>query len=223
MISQKLDVFLRGDRNYVQGSQVLARSLDLLEAALPAGSVAWSLNSAKFEYITRGAVYAVEGQVDAPLSKKIGVATFSRKNQRIKLTYVTDESSPVVHRADKVSPILNFTILSGTGALLACRGSVLFDGSAESILEGIIAIVKRLHQSRGPGISDVWFTALKNASIAAHCDRICEEVFIDVEQRVSRLVGDRFQTLSVVTVRSTSEIVIPEFQISFSYKADHED
>ena len=158
--SQELDVFLRGSRSYVQGSQILGRTADwLLQTGLH-GAV---LVDAKFSQITDHPVIAFRhadmqpGQAGSP----IGRAVYRLGDEKIDVLYADAKAGLAPRIEDqptKLSSFLDHGDLRGEARLA-------LDGTQEGYLAAVIETVKTLHQSLASEVADIWFTALSGAEL----------------------------------------------------------
>lgn len=217
----RLDVFIRGSRNYVQGSQVLSRSFEILRPTAEF-SPRPVLISAKFESVTQQSVWMARQLRPEQADNQIGSSVFRVGDKPVQLYYYADPSSGARHIGDKPNPIVEFDNRSVIPEKPEGFATFSSNATAESLLEGVIAVVKRLHQDIDRNVVDVWFTALARASIEDRAPSAEFAVEMQVEHRMRRMVGERVQTLSSVTL-NTSEIgIVPTFQIAFSYRSANE-
>ncbi len=198
-----LDVGLRGTRNYVQGSQILARTAEIVAADHPHAL----LTSAKFTRITLKGVRLVVGDGDG--ADEIGRATFDDGGTRIVARFL-EIDGPDAPRIDDVPPST-----SGLEADAAGAGSAGFAiaGGFESYLAAVIECVKAIHAQRGEQVSDIWFTALAQARLPVAPAYPTTGV-LTVTPKLARMVGERLQTLSLVDTEGKD--APPRFQILFS-------
>lgn len=198
-----LDVGLRGTRNYVQGSQILARTAEIVAAEHPQAV----LTSAKFTRITLKGVRLTFGDGDA--ADEIGRATFTDGDARI-IARFHEVAGPDAPRIDDVPGATSGLEADADGA-----GSAAFAiaGGFESYLAAVIECVKAIHARRGEQVSDIWFTALAHAQLPV-APTYPATGTLTVTPKLARMVGERLQTLSLVDTDGAG--APPQFQILFS-------
>lgn len=207
MTVETLAVGLRGTRSYVQGSQILARTAELIaaEAAEPA-----LLVSAKFTKITdRGVLVALDA-ADLPAALEIGRAQFAIGEARRVVRFFEVEGLEAP-RIDDVPPSTSGLVTSGDGG---GHADFAIDATFESYLAAVIECVKALHAARGRHVTDIWLTALVGGRfpLASGYPRVG---VLQVTPKIERIVDGRLQTLSVVDTEANGDLP-PPFQICFS-------
>ncbi len=208
--SKVLDVYLRGSRDYVQASQILARSGEWLADGL--GQAHLKLAVAKFVRITQCGVAAVLDPPDGGLAaagRWIGEARYTSPAGLRIVRYREMISAPAQRIADVPSRIADFR---QTGRL-ACKAHYSIDGSAESFLAATIEIVKRLHGELAVGICDIWFTGLASAALPIQSNYDHDGAAI-VTPLLERPQDGRLLTLSRVEIASPN--AVPPFNLGFS-------
>jgi len=203
-----LDVGLRGTRDYVQGSQILARTAELVEVADPAPSL---LVSAKFTRITDLGVRVVLGGDGLDAEPEIGRAQFARGDARTTARFF-EVAGPQARPLADVAPATSDLESTGLGG---GQAAFAIPGTFESYLAAVIECVKALHAKRGEQVSDIWFTALVGARLPLAATYPTGGV-LRVAPKIERLVAGRLQTLSLVDTESTVGDAPPQFQICFS-------
>lgn len=198
-----LVVGLRGTRNYVQGSQILARTAEIIAADHPQAV----LVSAKFTRITLRGVRMVIG--DGEEGDEIGRATFVDGDARI-VTRFFEVDGPDAPRIDDVPGATRDLTAddSGTGG-----AAFTIAGGFESYLAAVIECVKAIHARRGEQVTDIWFTALMGARLPV-APTYPHDGTLTVTPKIARMVGERLQTLSLVDTDGPG--APPQFQILFS-------
>lgn len=149
-----LDLFLRGSRNYVQGTQIIAR----LAERLPPG--AWRLDQANFHAITlRTLAFARAGAADE--AKACGRVSFSSAEQP-SVTFVLFETEREAPRRDTAMPI-TVTRQGDEGA----RAAWAYAGvtSFEDALNVLVQAIKAENAQRWPKGEDIWFTGARRLGL----------------------------------------------------------
>ena len=206
MASHTLEVGLRGTRNYVQGSQILARTAEIVAADHPDAVLA----SAKFTRITLLGVELVLGEGDAPSGgEEIGRGQFLIGDERLSARWF-EVPGPEAPRIDDVPGATSGLAPDGAGG---GRADFAIAGTFESYLAAVIECVKALHAGRGERVSDIWFTALVGARLPVQ-PTYPTAGSLAVELKVERMVEGRLQTLSVVETAGAG--APPAYQICFS-------
>lgn len=215
MQTHALDVYLRGTRNYVQGSQILGRTSDWL-SELDEGAL--HLVSAKFSRITERGVIAVLDASDDEIAsgKWIGQARYQGADT-VKVVHFGDRDGIGALRiADVPSRLTNFR----REGRLAGTATAKHDGSQEAFLASIIETVKRLHADLADDIADIWFTGLAQAQLPL--SKSCgTEVSISISPLLERKQDGRLLTLTRVETTKSGTAIQP-FSIGFSCRIKSE-
>lgn len=213
---RRLDVFLRGSRTYVQGSQLLGRTAEWL---IELGHSQAVLSHSKFTTITDHIVQAqLKPEVSGAGSSKsrVGEAMYFSGGREIKVEFFDRADARAPRRADEPSRRTDF-IDRGEG-----RGEaqVEVNGTHESTIAAVIETVKALHSSLGPKVEDIWFTSLAGAALPL-MPRPPFVARVIVMPLFARRQGGRLQTLSQIEIRDgTAEFVVAPFNIGFSCRLD---
>jgi hypothetical protein len=207
MALHSLPVALRGTRDYVQGSQILARTAEVIAEGTPSAT----LQTAKFTRITdRGVEVAIgDGESAGP---EIGTARFTTADGPITARFFEvpgDQAPPI----DDV-PRATAELATGPGGAGRCTYAIR--GDFESYLAAVIEFVKAVHAARADQVTDIWFTALAGAALPL--DPVyATRGSMTLEPKVERMAGDRLQTLGVLSTKTDADGAgPPPFQISFS-------
>lgn len=202
---QPLNVYIRGTRDYVQGSQILGRTAELVgtdDSAL--------LVSAKFTQITERGVLAVFDDADVGGALEIGRAQFvtATGRQTVRFCEVAGDKAPPIDDVARVTA--NFET-DGKGS-----GSTTFAiaGTFESYLVALIEFVKAVHAQRADRVTDIWFTALMGARLPLGASYPVAGT-LRLTPKIERIVDGRLQTLSLVDTQADDHAP-PPFQICFS-------
>jgi len=207
MASQPLTVGLRGTRDYVQGSQILARSAEIVAAEYGPEAV---LVTAKFTRITEQGVLLVVGDDSAEAGgAEIGRGQFAVGDERVAVRW-HELPGPKASRIDDVDRSTFDLTLDGEGG---GRTNFAIAGDIESYLAAVIECVKALHAARGTRVTDIWFTALMGARLPVG-PAYPTSGSLTVTAKIERIVEGRLQTLSLVDTDGGG--APPPFQICFS-------
>lgn len=143
-----LDVFFRGDRTYIQGTQIVARLSELL----PPGD--WTLDQAIFSRLAAGPLLASRGEVANPAGR---VQFLSDTGATC--AFALAEGPGTAPRRDSAMPISIRRQDSGAddGAVWTYDGAERF----EDLLNVVVQSIKAEHSVRWPAAADIWFTGLR--------------------------------------------------------------
>lgn len=206
MAVHTLDVGLRGTRDYVQGSQILARTGELIGAEAD-GAVA--LVSAKFTRITEQGIVVALDEADVLEGDELGRAQYDHDGARrvVRFAEVPGPKAPRIPEVDRVTSGL----IVDPGGSASCAFAI--EGTFESHLVAVIEFVKAAHAARADGVRDIWFTALAGARLPL-APVYPRTGTMRLEPRVERVVEGRLQTLGVLA--TDGDGAPPPFQICFS-------
>jgi len=206
MTVHTLDVGLRGTRDYIQGSQILARTGELVQAESATPVV---LVSAKFTQITEQGVRVAFDAADADAGTEIGKAQYEVQGERRTVRFF-EVVGPTAHRIDDV-PKVTSDLEVDAKHNATCRFAIV--GTFESYLVAIIEFVKAAHAKRGEDVVDIWFTALMGAKLPLTATYPTSGT-LRLTPKIERLVDGRLQTLGLVETGGAD--APPPFQICFS-------
>lgn len=166
MTMQDLDVFLREDRNYVQGTQIISRIADLLDGD------DWALRQAEFRRLSIGLLKVAE--VDGPQSDDaIGSVQFVRSTTGEARTFAVLERQEAAPRMQDGMVIS--VERSGKSAVSAETDEAVWTYSNvcgfEDVLNAIVQAIKAEHKLLWPGASDIWLTGLRNLGLPVKAHR----------------------------------------------------
>lgn len=209
MTSQALPVFLRGDRNYIQGTQIVAR---LAERVASEGS---RLTQATFSRITANTVCWLPpglGETD----QLIGQVHFVKDGQE--QAYRLLDSGEAAPRMDKAMDV-QLTLVKAPAPL---AGQYRFEtpGDLESLLNVMVQAVKALHERLDPGVHDVWFTGMRQFALPVQGWSGPFSGVIDIRHR--RLVrrGPQYQSLVEVIVSGHDGQARQQGVFNFAFKSE---
>lgn len=206
MTVHTLDVGLRGTRDYIQGSQILARTGELVQAAADAPV---ELISAKFTQITEQGVRVALDADDVDDGREIGKAQYAWDGQRRTVRFF-EVAGPTAHRIEDVPRVTRGLVADRAGNATCTFESA---GTFESMLVAVIEFVKAAHAERGTDVADIWFTALMAARLPLTAAYPTSGV-LRLTPKIERLVDGRLQTLSILETEGAG--APPPFQICFS-------
>ena len=209
MPGQTLPVFLRGDRSYVQGTQIIAR---LAEQVAPEGS---RLTQATFSQITANTVsWLPPGSGDA--DHLIGQVHFVKDEQEH--VYRLRDSGEAAPRLDAPMDV-QLTLVKAPAPL---AGQYRFEtpGDLEALLNVMVQAVKALHERLDPGVHDVWFTGMRQFALPVQGQSGPFSGVIDIRHR--RLVrrGPQYQSLVEVVVSETGGQARHQGVFNFAFKSE---
>ena len=195
-------MFLRGDRNYVQGTQIVARAAD----SLPDGD--WALSSAKFAQITANLVTFHDG----PREDAIGTILFASSDKTSHEVSVVDTQTPAPRRDDAM-PVQCHSVPSAQDGDTEYAFSEA--GSFEDILNAFVIAIKAEHVQRYEGARDIWFTGLRGGDLSVSAPPQSGKLSLTL---MRQLAGDTaYQTLWRATMLDPSGQTLSQSAITFSY------
>jgi hypothetical protein len=197
-------LFLRGTRNYVQGTQIIARSTD----HLPAGS--WFLSSAKFSSITANLVEFH----DQPHAREIGLVQFASPDGEHHALTVVETDTPAPRR-DEPMPVQCRPAAGGDED----GKSVAYDfseaGDFEDLLNAFVIAIKAEHVRRFAGAADIWFTGLRGGDLSVSDPPARGRLSLTL---MRQLAGEpAHQTLWRADLRDAAGQSVGRSAITFSY------
>ena len=206
MAVHTLDVGLRGTRDYIQGSQILSRTGELLQAEAT-GPI--ELVNAKFTQITQQGVRVALDADDVVDGVEIGSAAYATPDGRRTVRF-HEVAGPPAHRIDDVAKVTADLVADADGNA-SCTFAI--SGTFESYLVAVIEFVKAAHARRGEDVVDIWFTALMGAHLPLAATYPTSGT-LRLTPKIERLVDGRLQTLGLVDTDGPG--APPTFQICFS-------
>ena len=206
MAVHTLDVGLRGTRDYIQGSQILSRTGELLQGEAT-GPI--ELVTAKFTQITQQGVRVALDADDIVDGVEIGSAAYATPDGRRTVRF-HEVAGPPAHRIDDVAKVTADLVADADGNA-SCTFAI--SGTFESYLVAVIEFVKAAHARRGEDVVDIWFTALMGAHLPLAATYPTSGT-LRLTPKIERLVDGRLQTLGLVDTDGPG--APPTFQICFS-------
>lgn len=156
-----LRAFLRGDRNYIQGTQLIARCAELFD------DPSAFLFDAAFTEITEKEVIACPPEVASTWSfSTIGRVAFQVGDTIHQLALLKTQRS--VERLDADMNIA-YAVMPSEQQF---EGVATFSGitDIEGMLNVIVQTIKSLHSTSEPKAEDIWFTGLRRLPLPAKWD-----------------------------------------------------
>lgn len=159
---QDLDVFLRGSRNYVQGTQIVSRTADLT------GKSGWVFKTAAFSTITTNYLSAVEGA--APQGQDVVAKLMFASPESGTKSFSIFERNDVAPQRDEAMPISldDRQEVDDTTSIWPYDGAKSF----EDILNVLVQATKAEHVHRWPDAFDIWFTGARGWQIPLDLDSL---------------------------------------------------
>lgn len=195
-------MFLRGDREYVQGTQIVARAAD----GLPAGD--WALSSARFSRITAHLVTFR----DSPQDDDIGLVQFAGAGGDTRAVSVVETDTPAPRR-DVPMPVQCHPAATDDDKSVAYDFSRA--GDFEDVLNAFVIAIKAEHVQRFPGARDIWFTGLRGGDLSITDPPESGRLSLVL---MRQLAGDpAHQTLWRATMLDSAGQTLGQSAITFSY------
>lgn len=199
------DVFLRGNRNYVQGTQIIARAAECLDAG------PWRLDRAAFVRITRNLVAFDEPEKEGT---PIGSILFTGVGDTVRELAVFDCGEPA-RRVDRL--IVAQAIRQGTDPAENGRYAFSGVGTFEDMLNAIVIAIKAEHVLRFEGCTDIWLTGLRGMSLPTQ-GPLPESGDIRIAMMRALTGNNGQQTLWRVDIEETGGAGFCRGAVTFSYK-----
>ena len=210
-VRRALDVFFRGERNYIQGSLILHLAAQELVTQSGCDSDALRLQEAKFVTLMDHAIDISVAETPDP--QATGSLKFSLGDRTLFVSIHPAERPRPPRRPDRPALISAFQEtgrLSGEGRYEELAN---FDDAIAALVE----LNKALHARLDSRVTDIWFAGIRNADLAVTrspfgpCGRIA------VECSMERPWQERTLTLSRVKVLPDGHNQLA-FEILFSYR-----
>lgn len=190
-----IPVFLNGARDYVQGTQLLARASEVVASG---SAESMRLHSAGFHSITDREVSitladelpdAADAALgDAVFRTEAGARKFVRfwagENEAPRKT-ISPNCSYRQSKADPANPLNGTWELSGVADL-------------EDLLNAIVQSIKTQHENLGQQVSNVWFTGLRSAAIPVFAPIAGGSCELQITHIRSMNSNDRTQSLQKI-------------------------
>jgi hypothetical protein len=205
-----LDVFLRGARTYVQGTQLIARLADRL------GKNDAVLVRAGFSTITDKAVTAVEAGSTGPDQAVLGQVIFRSDDREHGFALI--EGQREAPRRD-LDMGIRFVPAERTGRL---AGAYSYDGAVdlESTLNVIVQSTKALHETLGDSVSDVWFTGIRGFPLPTGEPAGARSGMVSIQGLRVMRSGATYQSMLKVSLRDAAQQEFCAGHVTFAFKSE---
>lgn len=205
-----LNVFLRGSRTYVQGTQLIARVADRL-----ADSDA-VLARAAFSKITGNLVAVSRADAADDGRPVVGQVAFSHGEEE--QGFVLLECEAEAPRLDLPMDI-TVRLVQCTGKL---AGTYAYEGAVdlESTLNIIVQSTKALHETLGEGVGDVWFTGIRGFPLPAGAPTAAAEGLVIVEALRVMRSGTTYQSMLRVGLLDRDDNRLLGGHVTFAFRSD---
>jgi len=142
-------VFLREDRSYVQGTQMISRAAELLPE--------WTFRQSRFDRITDR---KIELSFQKPIETPLGSCVYALGEDRREVFF-----TPLDEPAARVDEKMPIGIWRENDAQFGFKGVSSF----EDVLNVLVQSVKASHQQIGTDLTDVWLSGMRNFFIPQTC------------------------------------------------------
>ena len=195
---KKLSLFLKGDRDYVQGSQIISRLSDFLPS-----EEQFILESTSFNKITNKSIYFVDNDDNANLKNNfLGYEIFkSLPNNEIKKYFFLEDVNHLAPHIEEHEIDLIYSILFQKGLSADINFTVRYN--FESIIESIIFFVKKIHAEYKENISNIWFSAVNKSDIPIVNEQKKIQAKLSIDNLMDKKINNKFLTLSNITFNSS--------------------
>lgn len=205
-VAMNLEVFLRQSREYVQGTQIIARSAENLAES------GWFFEQAIFSSITNRVISicaSCNGQ-----KENIGRVTFS-KGDASQLFYLQE--------SDTLAPRYDTPMLVKVAFVAEKEGTVTYRYESapdfEGLLNAMVQTVKAEHERVFLAAYDIWLTGFRGFKIPVDILLPCASGIISLCR--GRIMGGDgvFQTLWMLTARDDQQGQIASGTVTFAFKS----
>lgn len=213
----QLKVYLNGDRDYIQGSQILARSAVLVNNQYP-GSC---LISAGFSHTTKHNVMAIISPGNEIINhentgREIGRAQFVCGQTNIPVSFY--ETGEQANKCDLLQRVIlkpedNPQTTDNVARFLYSNVRCF-----EDFLDMIVQSAKMHHIRSTSDIYDVWFTGIRGCMIPVMTDDETTSGITDIEIVRSTNKQRQWQTISKIEIRAENG-KNHNAAVSFAYKS----
>ncbi len=165
VVNSPLNLFFRGDREYIQGSLIIEEARLWLEECTTVAIV--ELISAELrEIVCEKCV--VSQTPDAMQVSPVGKVKFKSMDGSLNEVYIfrSEPAETVPRIADSQKQISNFEQFEDeANSVYTARANFVFDGDFSSFLMACIEFSKEAHVNAFPGCKDVWFSGIRSGTI----------------------------------------------------------
>lgn len=213
-----LDVILNGKRQYVQGTQMIARSAEIAAAQKDSSPVI--LQAATFHRITDKAVQLHPGMPDDNSSKDRLLGTLSFVSDSALTHYTLLERQNTAPRGE-IAPRATWTRRNcpDEGRLSAAFD---VDGleQGEDLLVAIVQTIKGLHESLAPDVQDVWLTGFRAGNIPMSGTLPFHAGILTIQARRSMKGDGIWQTLQMASFVPANDAPPLRVAVTFAFKSE---
>lgn len=201
-----LDVFLRQSRDYVQGTQIVARSAECLAES------DWIFEQAIFSAITNRVISICASCNEQQAN--IGRVTFS-KGDASKLFYLEE--------SDELAPRFNTPMLVKVAFIKEQDGSITYRYESaldfEGLLNAMVQAIKAEHERVFLAAYDIWLTGFRGFKIPVDILPSCASGSISL--RRGRVMGGDgvFQTLWMLSMQDDHQEQVARGTVTFAFKS----
>lgn len=211
-----LDVYFCGDREYIQGSQIISKSRDWL---LSRGLSPQALTSAEFREIIAEKCVVSCNDSALPIKASAQLKFIDSKSNPINVfVFKSCTGEAPFRQAEEQKQPYDFT-LNTQGEELPYRASTQFvyDGCFGSLMKTCVEFSKVLHLAAFPGCQDVWFSGIRNGNIPTDLPNDPTPRTISIDVQYVRSFGRQSLSTSLMNcdLGRGNEI---EFQIIYAFK-----
>lgn len=210
-----LPVFLNGTRDYVQGTQILARAAE----ALPEEHL--TLHTAAFHRQTvNGVGMLLTPPEDSSRTDVLGTAQFHTSGEeRREVTFV--ELADTAPRKT-LPPTCKFTMQPGSQRnSLSADFAVTAISCPEDFLIAVIQTIKGLHQDLPGGVCDVWFSGLRAGNIPVQGTFPVTEGILEINYNRLMIRAGIYQSSQAVVFKDHAGTAMAKAMITFAFKSEN--
>jgi len=196
-MKNSIDVFLKGNRNYIQGSQIIARLSDLLPEANE-----YFLFSASFKKITDNCLYYLYANDDFNKENiAIGSVIFKSYKSENSIKYLIFEC------LNKRAPLIQDDIKDYNHNFLLKEAltsniNLTVKNDFESVVECIVFFLKKLHSEHKKNVENIWFSEINNGNIPIFKKKNYIQADLFINNIFNKKINNKFLTLSKVFFKS---------------------
>lgn len=207
-----LNTFLRTERDYVQGTQLIARTAELIAVE------GLQFVSASFYKITDRQIAVEFSEKKVSEIPVIGSVTFSKFTDEFKCQLI-ELSLPSPRRN---SPLMIKTILLNRQKTLSGRFHFGGVSGFEDILNALVQGIKSMHQALGETVYDIWLTGFRGFQLPAQYPAEFKSgtAFVDLVR--SSHSENLYQTLLKVEMRIDCTDTNFNGFVTFCFKSESE-
>jgi hypothetical protein len=206
----EVDVFLRGERDYVQGTQLIARASAFLaeEGA--------HLSQATFHRITSHRVALQLLSAVVPGDEVIGQVQFDGAHAVSGLAFLE-----LPQPAPRTSAGMG-VVIEGSEFEAPLHGVYRFAleiGDLESVLNVLVQSIKALHERLDPGVHDVWFTGMRRFPLPVRGWPELRQGEVHIMRRRVGRSGHQYQSMVEAVLKDGSGAELCRGFVNFAFKS----